>query len=225
MAFELSRFKKINDRHKITVFAYIKEAQLIFPTDNCYYNIHDLIKQICTLYYASIHEWDPKYISGAIELNQEAKSIKHTQDSSSSSTFLKDTFLSGIHQWRFKIDKCDEDDIWTSTIGIWKTRFGDPPKDTGFTFSNDNSSYGFAYNIAALIDPESGESHEEEWNRYGKEVTSGDIVEMHCDMNKLELSFSVNGVDYGVAYKDIEKTEYKVAVNLYRSGDTVTLLD
>ena len=44
-------------------------------------------------------------------------------------------------------------------------------------------------------------------------------------MNKLELRFSINGIDYGVAYKNIEQTEYRVAINLSQVDDMVTLLD
>ena len=48
---------------------------------------------------------------------------------------------------------------------------------------------------------------------------------MHCDMNELDLSLSTNGVDYGVVYGDIEKAEYKSAINLFQVGDKVTLLN
>ena len=49
----------------------------------------------------------------------------------------------------------------------------------------------------------------------------GNIVEMYCDMNKLEMSFIVNVV----AHKDIDETEYTVALNLYNVGDSITVLD
>ena len=83
--------------------------------------------------------------------------------------------------------------------------------------------YGFAYNIGVLTDVKTGSADTE--MKYGVKARSGDIVEMHCDMNRLELSFRVNGIDYGVAYKDIEKTEYRAAVNLCDNNAIVTLLE
>ena len=103
--------------------------------------------------------------------------------------------------------------------------------DHSYDYGNPNtgSGYGYAYNKAQKTDPKTGgardDSDDEDARHYGSKVVSGDIIEMHCDMNKLELSFSVNGIDQGVAFREIEKTKYKVAVNLYVQDDMVTLLD
>ena len=204
----------------MTAFGYIKDIQALFPVDNSYYNIHDLIKQICTLYYACIHEWDAEHIGHKIKLNKTTNSIKQIKDLTSSSSYLKEAFSSGMHHWRFKIDVCKQSDLWSTTLGIWKTRFGEPPPNICFSLTKDDCCYGFAYSLGELLEGDGCPAE----TQYGVMVKSVDVVEMHCDMDKLELSYIINGVDYGVAYRDIEQTEYRVAANLYNIGDTVTIL-
>ena len=88
------------------------------------------------------------------------------------------------------------------------------------------TGYAFVYNVAALTDRRGGHVPQDSTKKlYGVKVESGGIVEMHCDMNKRELRFSINGIDYGVAYTNIERTEYRAAVALYEKDDIVSLLD
>ena len=122
MTFDLSNFRKINEKYKLTVFGYIQDVQALFPSNESYYLIHSLIKQTCTLFYASIHEWDPSFISPNVKFIEETNSIKHIARFQSSSSFLKYPFDSGIHQWRFKIERCNDNEYWSSTIGIWNTK-------------------------------------------------------------------------------------------------------
>ena len=105
----------------MTVFGYINGIQCLFQSDNSYYQIPELIKQICTIFYASIHEWDLQFIGSNVKFFADTNSIRHTRINKSSSSFLAEKFNSGIHVWRFRIDKCKSKTRWTSTIGIWKT--------------------------------------------------------------------------------------------------------
>ena len=46
---------------------------------------------------------------------------------------------------------------------------------------------------------------------------------MYVDFDKLQLSYIINGKDYGVAFK-ITKGKYKVAINMYQEGDIISLV-
>ena len=101
MKFDLSRFKRITITNKLAVFGYIHKVQALFPSDDPYYNIHDLIKQICTLFYAPIAEWDLEFIGPYVKYIEQTNSIQQTKQEMCSSSFLKGNFNSGIHHWRY----------------------------------------------------------------------------------------------------------------------------
>ena len=80
-------------KHKMVVFGHIKDVKTLFPAKEAYYNIHDLIKQLCTLYYAFSHEWDSEHISQKMELNEETNLVQQIKDRTTSSAFLNDHMI------------------------------------------------------------------------------------------------------------------------------------
>ena len=225
MAVDFKRLKQINPRQSLTVYGYIRNVQKVLPAGISYYNIHDLIKQTCILFYAFIHEWDKELIGERVEFIEETNSIKQIALNRSSSTYLKDIFDSDVHHWKFKIEKITDPDDWYCTLGISKMKSADFKTNCAFTYASKQGGYGYAYSIARKTNKRGHAFVSDDENKYGVKARSGDIIEMHCDMNKLELSFSVNGIDQGVAYENMEKTKYKAAINLYCEGDMVSLLE
>ena len=47
---------------------------------------------------------------------------------------------------------------------------------------------------------------------------------MCLDMNALTLSYSVNGKDQGIAFRDIDQVQYKAAVYTYHRDECVQLI-
>ena len=78
--------------------------------------MHDLIKQTCTLFYVPVHEWDTEFMGNYVEFIEESNAIRQ-KFTTSSSSFLKQKFKSGVHHWRFRIDKCAKKGYWTTTLG------------------------------------------------------------------------------------------------------------
>ena len=67
--------------------------------------------------------------------------------------------------------------------------------------------------------------------KYGKEIKTGDIIDMYVDMDKRTMQFSINGRDYGIAHKDIKQTPsamgkitYKLAISLTGVGSSVRIM-
>lgn len=58
---DLRFVEKIDQLNKDIVFGFIRESQLLFPSDNPYFNIVNLIKHICLLYY--FRTFDSKILS------------------------------------------------------------------------------------------------------------------------------------------------------------------
>ena len=49
--FKLVHPNKINQKQRNLIYGYMRECQLLFPSDNVYYNIPELINQICLTFY------------------------------------------------------------------------------------------------------------------------------------------------------------------------------
>ena len=67
----------------------------------------------------------------------------------------------------------------------------------------------------------------DEWTdkySYGFRVWSGSIICIVLDFNKLSLSYTINGTDYGVAFK-IKKSKYRLAVSSRHKKDSIELLE
>eukprot|EP01084_Bolivina_argentea_P053593 98378_1 len=56
MSLDLRKVEKIGLKYKQIVFGYINRAQTLFLSENPYFNIVDLIKHICLLYYYNVFE-------------------------------------------------------------------------------------------------------------------------------------------------------------------------
>ena len=61
--------------------------------------------------------------------------------------------------------------------------------------------------------------------QYGKKCKTGDIVDMYLDLYKLTISYSINNINYGVAYKNIDKCGYRAGVCMYKIEDALQLVE
>ena len=135
---------------------------------------------------------------------------------------LTNICYNGIHEWKFKLLK------YTSTgysthIGIIKNSYNKNKILNNYLTEYSNSTYVFATDRQCCNIYEKGA----EWNTnqpYGKLCKQDDIVDMILDFNKLQLRFKINGIDYGVAFKNIETTTYRAAITLFNSADEITFM-
>ena len=127
----------------------------------------------------------------------------------------------GIHEWSFKLDKVKIENDWRSTIGLWRIQESNKSLPLNTVYCDGMAKgYGFIPGEARLIGTHNGRASGPE---YGKVCNQGTIIDMIVDMNKLELSYRINGKKYGKAY-DITEDKYRAAVNMYDNGDMITLL-
>ena len=234
------RLSNVDDKTKKIVFGFIRNSQNYFPQNNSYYNIPDLVIQICLLYYLMNDKFDKKCIGESMKLNEKEQTIT-MENETSNSAFLTNIIDHGIHHWRFKIKQCAKlrgsennwGGEWYTTLGIWKVKSDDNeeklPINTYFSEKYKGSrSYGFAYNIGELLDidgglpKDSGNSTDDKF-KYGIKCTTNDIIDMICDLEKYELRFNINTKKYGKAF-DIEKCKYRAVINLYTQSDSITLI-
>lgn len=67
---------------------------------------------------------------------------------------------------------------------------------------------------------------EETWPEYGDTFGDNDNIYIKLDLPKREISFNKNGVDQGIAYKNIsihKDIKYKLAISMYDKQSSVTI--
>ena len=221
-SFEYS--KGIDSLTKDTVNGYLRRIQTLFPSDNVYYNTPDLVSHWCILYFYIREKFDPNHCYKSYTISHDdTKMTRITGDNGS--IYLSRTAEYGTHEWEFKIIEL-KDDYWYTTIGIWKMTYDINPEHPVNNCSQSNKVYGWIINDKCLtMAPEAIAIGSHRSREYGERVYgTGDIITMKLDLNKKELSFSVNGKDLGVAFAGIDDTEYKAMVSMNGRGDQMEIL-
>ena len=205
---------------QLTVLGYIRQYEKVNKI-----HIPQGIVLVFILFYGNdSDEWDPKFISYTMKLTD--RTVTQTLDAEGSS-YCKRIIESGIFKWKFKIDQCKGGFI----LGIWKIKNNTttPPLKVWFTKNETPFSQRHKPESAAVYGFHSKTScltRNDGWAlgpEYGIYPANDSIIEMILDLNKLTLSYIIDGKDYGKAF-DVEKSKYRAAVFFYTKGDAITLL-
>ena len=183
-------------------------------------NIPKLIDYICLKYYYITNDvWDPKLISKAITLTENTITIGPGCTLSGTTSFLFEIITFGAFSWKFKFEEnfkgfasrfgviCVDNDDMELNKGIDKNCF----------LRQDYSKFCFGMQAMDITDVIPNK------NRFIK----GDILTMTLDLNKNELQYKVNDIhinDSSLTIQ-IQPGNYRACVNLYETGDTITLLN
>ena len=222
----LMRFEKIDQQCIDSVFGYIRNAQKLFINDKrIYYTIPISINHICALYYASYFDKFYKWSIGKRMILSKNKLTIIQKKTGFNSAFLTKIIDRGVYHWIFRLDVVSIPGVWSTTIGIFDSDEQDDDDDYPINkrfLEGYEKGYGWSPCNAKLINTKTGICKKDDKD-YGIKCDQGDIIEMFVDMNKLELSYVVNGQDFGVAFK-IRDSYYQAAINLFCTGDSITLL-
>eukprot|EP01084_Bolivina_argentea_P177923 307653_1 len=197
------------------IFGYVRAIEKEY---NCSIKLPAaIIYLFASFYYLINDEWDPNCLATGMSLKENMITVTSSENNSA---LLVKEIKSGIHHWKFKMTKCTGSDYM---IGIWKIH--ENADDAVETYFTNGKEKGYAYMcaIANMTSHSSGDVCGAA--DYGVKCKTGDIIEMHLNFNDSVLSFSVNGIDLGIAEQNIEKVLYRAAVYMYNSGDAVELLE
>eukprot|EP01084_Bolivina_argentea_P035470 65802_1 len=117
-----------------------------------------------------------------------------------------------ICEWRIRIN-----DGYTNNLGV--SSGNAIPNEAVFRRKND---YNYCY--TAYIGQKMSSHNIED---YGESFRKGDVIKIRLDLVNYELSFYKNGVNQGVAYRDIGHgyyVSYRLAISQRREDSSVTLL-
>lgn len=119
----------------------------------------------------------------------------------------------GIFIWEIKINKICHNNGWNFLVGIIKNNklYMQKIKNSNLMkhSHNFNEIYGWSCGIYnSLL------NHKNYDKKYGKTCNEGDIIQVILNLNNMTLSYKVNNIDYGIAYNNIIKTEYRIVVSI-----------
>ena len=204
---------------KDTINGYLRRIQQLLGADTIYHDsIPSLVSYWCLLFY---------YIKECFDAAKSDPNSSYSKDNtlaikssrgSQGCIFLTQVVNQGVHKWKFKLVSIQN---YAVTIGVWK---GDKTDNT-HRISADGFSQGrcYAYIVNHCIcTPGDGEVRRYEYGK--KNCKSGDEVEMVLDLNKRELSYSVNDKALGIAFKNIQQTSYRAVLSIWKTGDAVELI-
>lgn len=178
---------RLDHRSDCSVFGYFRS--------NARADFPDDVAKLCLSYYYARDLWSERFTSTGITIKDDVVSYNYNDDGiNGRDAVLTTNVTSGQHHWKFKCVKGDhprpEYDNAYDSIGII------PTLESSIFYDGDLLRYGFIYR-----------------NGYFE----GDIVEMHLDLDKLKLSYTVNGKDYGKVH-DVQPGEYRAAISIGLPG-------
>ena len=220
----LKDIKYIEQIEKDIVHGFIKQNQALLPSNDTYYIIPTLIIHWILLYFHEREHFDPNNCSQRFKLsdnNTVATQTKRAQGKQCS-VLLTKIAKSGIHKWTFVLL---EKNGCTKSIGIFKCNLykHDPDLNVNDHYYRDKS-YNLNLGTGKLVKYVDDDGVSQKYASYSESCGKRAIIEMTLDLNKLGLSYCINGHDYGVAFKNITNTEYKAFVSGWGFGSAYKLL-
>merc|ERR1712228_11418 len=204
------RIKTANKRIRYSVYGYVRVNKYMLE-------IPESVIDIVLCFYYLIDEWDKKNLNSAVTSillkNENCVQLGPVNSLESGSAYLTNIVSEGVFSWRFKIiQACNEmnfgitNNIKASTLNRFFVDY-----DSGYAWEAVHYEEG-----GYLMDPKM--IRHQKLKQYGPRCKNGDVVEMILDLEQMTLRYKVNDIDYGVAFENIEKTQYKAAIFMYVYG-------
>ena len=221
MADVVSKLRWIDPESKLIVNGFIRESQKLLPFEESpYYNLTELIVQLCLIYYAINEYWD-KFSSDFITENDKCI-IKRVNNSHWNATVLGQQILPSIgniiYEWYFNIVKLKHG---ASFIGICDSKFDDVNQAVRWTDYLNYMYYGSRGRIA-------GNKFSE--RVAGQKYKEGDIVSMRLNTKQGIIEFYKQSkedkdrvLSGKMKFAQKKELSYKMCCMMYYCGDHIKL--
>ena len=221
----LKNVKGIKQESRNIVFGFVRRVQESMPKDIVYYTIPKLIIYWCLLYFHQQDTFDPQNCSTNFELSMDNTLVTNIKKSGrGASAYLSEKVKNGaVHRWRFQVFPLSKKAM---TIGVWKTKYPISTTSSYFITRGFCKSYGWIITGNKLSKGDVNElTINNKRKRYGKRIcVGGDIIDMILDLDRKELRYMRNEEDYGVAFENIEDTEYVAAIDMSGEQDLIQII-
>lgn len=213
--------RKIND--ELAVYGYVRVIEKDLLVSNTNHNdIPVEIIELCIKYYHIVPDRfdpdlnDPMLMKLKITDDTVLAAAADKPGGGVYNAFLTNTMDSGSHHWQFKLTKNVKNGF--KYIGVWNNE-----KDFSLDFhrwpqavnlANGKAAY---YGVNLMTGYErggnTGRRQRESGDKYCDPAKVGDIIHMHLDLQKNELSFGINDKQFGKAL-DVLPGNYRAVVTL-----------
>ena len=202
-------------RDKLTVFGYVRQKinERNIPLE--------IINIILEYFLTILDSWNIAYGEG-LNITDELK-MEHVGGHKHVAAFGNLIIKQGeIYKWKLKVTKYAGcfGNSHTPYIGVIKSDADlSHYKTRGHNFKNDG--YLFCCGKRQILRPIEINYGKGESTYFNK---VGDIIEIRLDLIDYTLSYTVNGVDCGIAYSDIQKCNYRLGVNQIGNGNELQII-
>ena len=211
MAFK--QLKKIDKRTQYSVYGWIRNQEKTLRLRN----VPSMISSVCILYFRDDEIFD--VIGDDIKLSENKKSVtkieKDRNYANNSYGIIEISSMSNlIYQWDLKIVQKKKADALA--VGIASNQI--PNKQ----IENDKDGIFYVCGDHGHI---FGDSIDEQIDA---KFDTNDIVSIHLDLQKLQISFAINGEKKGSSFKKIQKAseiKYRLVVSLGNTGDCIEIIN
>eukprot|EP01083_Nonionella_stella_P072004 193839_1 len=192
------------DDKSLVVDGYIRDHQYLLKHTNQY--LPFLVNDIILMYIIS-QTWDKLNKGWYISCDgDQIVQTGGTLDSHFGNLFTKSFMSRNIHHWLFKVHVINTD--LPCTLGV--IEYDKQLTSDDLQIWDHHNAIGFTMNEGCLTYPK--------WTPYGVKVQQHDVVKMIVDLNKQELSYSVNHKHCGKAF-DLRKTKYRFVLTIGGKGE------
>ena len=198
---------KRNVSRELLVWGYVREIEMEYKQMNIPFEINDIIY----LYQRFCDEWSKRYSNSTLVIDEkeDGNSVCFKNDEISTA-FGEHVVEQDVFKWKLKVKRMMDVKYYSGYpfIGIMENNDNNLSE-----YSADGGWSDCGYQLCAgnngLWCPtgERGtDGFECKWKK------PGDILEIVLDLNERTVRFILNDEDCGVAFKDIKKTHYRLAL-------------
>ena len=146
-------------------------------------------------------QWDHKSIPSWVKLKDRTVTVRRVRaQGHASDIYGARQIASGVFRWRFRVDHVSS-----------------PYTDIGIVSNTHPNLYYFEIMTGRIYLCGSNQPS------YARQCETGSVIEMILDLDRLKLSYVIDGNHYEKGY-DVIPGEYRARVRLFKQGESVTML-
>ena len=205
---------KVELNDKSTVNGYIRKVEnKSFRNHSFYRTIPMVINYLCMKFYHESKDRFHPELHGSNIIATDTIITKTKRGASSA--FLSNIVTKGKHHWRFKIHRTLDQ---TLTIGIWNNKYNLQQVFNKYLRAVQDALYSINFGNGKT------EGQNKQIVKYEYLVDGNGIIDMYLDLDTLDLSFSIDNINFGTVYKIKKGASYRACACIHSAQAELELI-